>query len=204
MSEIDRWVIEKACQQIEAWQDAGLPIAPIWVNVSPQRFLEKSFPGWLAKTIERYDCEPRYLHLEVNRANEILNQEVALERSKQIKQIGVDLVIDNFTASQSNQIAAFTRLPISKLKIDYRLTHRVLQNPDDTRLVASIIQMAKPLGIDVIAEGVETQDQLDFLREQQIDAVQGFFTGRPMPADEANSFLPCDAKAHDQAARDEL
>lgn len=204
MGEIDRWVIEKACQQIKAWQDAGLPIAPIWVNVSPQRFLEKNFPGWLAKTIERYDCEPRYLHLEVNRANEILNQEASLEHSKQIKQIGVDLVIDNFTASQSNQIAAFTRLPISKLKIDYRLTHRVLQNPDDTRLVASIVQMAQSLDIDVIAEGVETQDQLDFLREQQISAVQGFFTGRPMPADQANSFLAGDAKANDQAAGEEL
>jgi len=127
--------------------------------------------------------------LEINRANLILDEEIAIENLHKLKKLGVRLAIDNFTAAYSNQVDAVTVLPVDSVKIDRKLMHRNLLKPEDSRLVGAVVNMAKDLDLHVVAEGVETKEQLDFLKQQQIKAAQGYYTGRPMPAEEAQQLL---------------
>ena len=189
MALIDNWVIEEACKRLKIWRDDDIHPVVISVNVSPYRFLDKDFIKWFSKTVKRCSCDARYLQLEINRANQIMDEELAIQNLHKLKQMGVLLAIDNFAASNSNQVDSITRLPVSSLKIDRKLLHRILLNPEDSRLVGAVVKMAKDLGLHVVAEGVETQEQLDFLGQQQIDAAQGYFTGRPMTVEDVTQLL---------------
>lgn len=188
MGLVDNWVIREACQQLKTWEEEIQPVI-ISINVSPQRFLQPDFPDWFSQTVKVCGCDLKYLQLEINRVNAIMHDELALKHLQRLKKMGVRLAIDNFAASTSNQVDSVTRMPVSSLKIDRTLVHRILKNPNDTRLVGAVVKMAQSLELHVVAEGVETQDQLAFLREHQIDAAQGYLTGRPMPAEEMTPML---------------
>lgn len=186
---IDNWVIDEACKRIKIWRDLEIQPVVISVNVSPNRFLDKDFAKWVQKTVKRCGCDPRYMQLEINRANLILDEEIAIENLRKLKQVGIRLAIDNFTAANSNQVDSVTLLPVDSLKIDRKLLHRILLKPEDSRLVGAVVKMAKDLDLYVVAEGVETQEQLDFLGQHQIDAAQGYFTGRPMSVEDVTQVL---------------
>lgn len=186
---IDNWVIDEACKRIKNWLDMEIQFVFVSVNVSPNRFLDNDFAKWVQKTLKRCGCYPQYLQLEINRANLILDEEIAIENLHKLKKLGVRLAIDNFTAANSNQVDSLTLLPVDSLKIDRKLLHRILLKPEDSRLVGAVVKMAKDLELYVVAEGVETQEQLDFLNQHQIDAAQGYFTGRPMSVEDITQIL---------------
>jgi signal peptidase I len=200
MELIDNWVIEEACKRLKTWKDNDILPVVISVNVSPYRFLDRDFVKWISKIIKRCGCDARYLQLEINRANRILDEEIAIANLAKLKKTGILLAIDNFAASNSNQVDSLTLLPVSSLKLDRKLINRILMKKDDDRLVGAVVKMAKDLGLHVVAEGVETQEQLDYLGEHQIDAAQGYFTGRPVPADEIPLLFAEDSVIGDQSA----
>ncbi len=101
-----------------------------------------------------------------------------------MRRLGIRLAIDNFAAATSNQVDSIARLPLMSLKIDRHVVHKVCQTPQDTRLITYIARLAHRSALRVVAEGVETQEQLAFLRQQKIHAVQGFLLGLPMPAED--------------------
>jgi signal peptidase I len=189
MDQVDNWVIEKACLRLKSWKDEGVRPVIISVNVSPQRFLDPEFIKRFSKIIKRCECDARYLQLEINRANLIIDEDVAILNLNKLKNMGVLLAIDNFTASNSNQVDAVTRLPVNSLKIDRKLLNRILMKPEDSRLIGAVVKMAQDLELHVVAEGVETQEQLDYLGEHQVDAAQGYFTGRPMSVEDITQIL---------------
>ncbi len=189
MEMIDNWVIEQACQQLNAWTDNSVFPVMISVNVSPQRFVQEDFADWLSETIQMTGCDPKFLQLEINRANTICGEETAVKHFRKLKELDVRLAIDNFTASSSNQVDSITRLPLNTLKIDRTLINQIFTSPEDTRLVSAVVKMVQSLELHVVAEGVETPDQMAFLREHNIAATQGYLTGYPMPADEMTLML---------------
>jgi len=189
MDLIDNWVIKNACQQLKTWADDDILPVVISVNVSPQRFVQADFVEWVARTIKETNCDPRYLQFEINRANSIAGEATAMSHLSKLKKLGVQLAIDNFAASTSNQVDSVTRMPVNSLKIDRTLVHQIFENSADTRLVSAVVKMAQSLELHVVAEGVETPDQMAFLRDHQIDAAQGYLTGRPMPANDMTPML---------------
>lgn len=189
MDLIDNWVINNACQQLKTWADDDILPVLISVNVSPQRFVQSDFADWVARTIKETECDPRYLQFEINRANAIAGSAIALSHFSILKKLGVRLAIDNFAASTSNQVDSVTRMPVNSLKIDRTLVNQISHTQEDTRLVSAVVKMAQSLELYVVAEGVETEDQMAFLRDHEIDAAQGYLTGRPMPSIEITPML---------------
>jgi len=189
MDLIDNWVIRKACQQLKSWTDEEILPVVISVNVSPQRFVQQDFADWVTETIREIGCDARYLQFEINRANSIVGEAFALSHFGTLQKLGVRLAIDNFAASTSNQVDSMTRLPLNSLKIDRTLVNQIFQSPEDTRLVSAVVKMAQSLELHIVAEGVETPDQMAFLRDHQIDAAQGYLTGHPMPENDITPML---------------
>jgi signal peptidase I len=186
---IDNWVIEQVCNQLAKWQDEYLQPVTVSVNLSPSRLLDSDFADWISKTIKTSGCKPDYLQLELNRVNRIVNDKTALKNMDRLIKMGIRLAIDNFGAMNSNQIDAITSVPISSLKMDRSLTQRSLKDARDSRLLGAVIQIAQALNLQLVAEGIETQEQFELLCQQGINAAQGYFTGRPMPVNDVNAML---------------
>ncbi|MBS1250443.1 MAG: putative signaling protein [Chloroflexi bacterium] len=177
---IDDWVLDQVCHRAKEWHAQGISFGGISVNVSSDRFSQSSFVDWLASTMETIGCDPHCLQLEINRANVVSQDEMALKNLRKLKEMGLYLTIDNFATIGANRIDHLSRMPVQCVKID----RSVIQNPQDNLLVDAVVKMAQSLDLKVVAQGVETEEQLVFLKQHAIDAVQGYFLSRPVPAEE--------------------
>ena len=184
ISMIDAWVVGEACRQLKAWQDIHNQPPVMSVNTSPLSLLSADFIEHVINTVIEMQIHPRYLQLEINHSNMIVGDDVANLHLHRLKRMGIRLAIDNFAAPSSNKVDLITRLPLTSLKIDRNVVHKVCQNPEDTRLISHISKLAHRSALRVVAEGVETQDQWVFLREHNIHAAQGYLIGLPVPAEE--------------------
>ncbi len=181
MAAIGEWVLERACRQNRRWQDAGLPCVPIAVNLSPMQFRRGRLDEVVAGVLERTGLEGRWLELELTET--VIMQELAStsEDMRRLKQLGLSLALDDFGKGYSS-LSYLKRFPLDKLKIDQSFVRDVVVDPDDAAIVAAIVSMARSLRLGVVAEGVERKEQLEFLREQGCEAVQGFYLQRPVAA----------------------
>lgn len=185
IDQIDSWVFQNAYQQLESWMERGVPLAEIFINISSARFLQPGFADWVGDLLNQGICDPGLIQLEINNANIVSRDEVALENLKRIQAFGVGIVIDNFAAADANQIDHLSKLYAGSVKIDQSLTH----NSQANGLIEAVVQMAKSFQLQVIGQGVETRAQVELMREQDVDAVQGFYISRPVPAEEAARLL---------------
>jgi len=178
--QVGEWVLEQACAQAAVWHGAGLPTFRLAVNVSAREFTA-SLPGRVADTLARYRLDPSWLELEITESTLMDDIEETIAIMDRISALGVALSLDDFGTGYSS-LSYLKRFPIDTLKIDRSFTNGLPLDSSDCAIAGTIISMGRKLGHRVIAEGVETLEQLDFLRAAGCDEVQGYLYGKPLPA----------------------
>jgi diguanylate cyclase (GGDEF)-like protein len=186
-------VLNAACDQTRAWQQQGLPVVPVSVNVSARQF-RHGIVDLAAAVLRRTGLDPKFLELELTESAAVDSLELTAEALRDLRAIGVSCSIDDFGTGYSS-LSYLSRLPIDSLKIDKSFVQA--QSLADASIVAAIIAMAHSLGLKVIAEGVETQEQLAYLAEHRCDEVQGYLFSKPVPAEEFRRMLAGDVQVSD-------
>lgn len=186
--EIDEWVLRTACNQFHAWQDLTIPPPRIAVNLSPQQIWMKNLKGQLEEIIKSTGISPAWLELELLETVLLDDIEEAVQAIQELKGIGVKLSLDDFGAVYSS-LNQLRRLPIDILRIDRTLIAEVEKDKTSTAIVTAIVSLAKSIGLQVVAEGIETEQQFEFLRKINCDEGQGYYFGPPVPADEIAAIL---------------
>ncbi|MGB8865171.1 MAG: EAL domain-containing protein [Candidatus Sulfotelmatobacter sp.] len=179
---IGEWVLRTACSQARKWQDEGFPALTVAVNVSAIQFRQESFGEVIRKVLHETRLPPQYLELELTESLLLTNADLMLSVIQKLKAAGVTLAIDDFGTGYSN-FTSLRRFGVNKLKIDRSFISDVATNPDDSAITAAIINMAKSLRLKVIAEGVENEAQMSFLRAHHCDEIQGYYFSRPLAFD---------------------
>ena len=189
---IGHWALRAACRQNKAWQEAGLPPIVVSVNVSARQFREKAWTGEVRDMLAETGLEARYLELEVTESMLMHDLSGAIATMRDLKACGIQLSIDDFGTGYSS-LSALKTFPVSRLKIDQSFVRDLAEDDNDKAIAAAVISMGQKLGLRVIAEGVETQDQLAFLKQNNCDEMQGYLFSRPVPADAIGALLtrPC-------------
>lgn len=184
---IGEWVLRSACAQNKAWQAAGFPPIRVAVNVSPRQLRHESLLGAVGRALRETGLHPNWLELELTESI-MQDADEAIRLLSQLQAIGVQIAIDDFGTGYSS-LNHLKRYPIHKLKIDQSFVRDVTHDPHDRAIVTAIIALAHSLNLKAIAEGVETEEQLAYLRSLKCDEAQGYFLGRPMPAQNATKLL---------------
>lgn len=184
---VGRWVLEQACLQAMAWQEAGHPPITMAVNVSARQVQQERVEDMVAAVLRRTGLDPRYLELELTESL-VHSGERAAETLDDLVAMGVNCSIDDFGVGYAG-LSYLNHLPLHGIKIDRSFVTQISSAVGDAAIVIGIIALAHKLGLEVIAEGVETADQLDFLRRHGCDQIQGFLFSRPIPADELERLL---------------
>jgi diguanylate cyclase (GGDEF)-like protein/PAS domain S-box-containing protein len=179
---IGEWVLTTACSQARKWQDEGLAAVTIAVNVSAVQFRQEGFCGLIRRVLHETGLAPQYLELELTESLLLANAEVMFSVVHGLKAMGVTLAIDDFGTGYSN-FTSLRQFGVTKLKIDRSFIRDVEVKPDDAAITTAIISMAKSLNLKVIAEGVENEAQLSFLREHHCDEIQGYYFSKPLAVD---------------------
>ena len=186
--ELGNYVIRTACAQLKAWRDIGLDDVAIAINVSVLQLLRGELAARLRRSLAEYDLDPALLELELTETMLMARAEQAVNTLGELKAIGISLAIDDFGTGYSS-LSYLKRLPIDTLKIDASFVRDITSDPDDRAITATIIRMAQSLQLTVVAEGVETQDQFEYLRDHGCHQIQGHWLARPLPADACTELL---------------
>ena len=179
---IGEWVLRTACSQARKWQDDGLPAVSVAVNVSAVQFRQQGFGELIRSVLHETGLAAQYLELELTESLLLANADVTLSVLRELKSTGLTLAIDDFGTGYSN-FTSLRQFGVSKLKIDRSFISDVATNPDDSAITAAIISMAKSLRLKVIAEGVENEAQMSFLRKHRCDEIQGYYFSKPLAVD---------------------
>ncbi|MGO8758223.1 MAG: putative bifunctional diguanylate cyclase/phosphodiesterase [Terracidiphilus sp.] len=185
---IGEWVLRSACKQAKSWQEGGLPAVPVAVNVSPVQFRQQGFCELVRRTLRESGLKPEYLELELTESLLLTNADLTASIMAELRTMGVTLTIDDFGTGYSS-LGYLNQFKVHRLKIDQSFVRDVSTDPDDAAITIAIIKMAKAMNLSVLAEGVETEDQLLFLRAQNCPMIQGFYFSRPVPVDEVDRHL---------------
>ena len=192
---VGRWVIRRACQHIAAWRAAGLPIVPIAVNVSARQFRDRELALDIEFALQDYEVSPSLLEVEITETtmmSSLADTDLILGR---LKVLGVGISIDDFGTGYSS-LAYLKRFPIDTLKIDTAFVRDIATDPDDAAIVMAIISMAHTLKLNVVAEGVETAGQAEFLSTNGCDYLQGYFISGPLSPVDTVAYLSCNSDQH--------
>ena len=185
---IGDWALREACRQNKAWQDAGLPPIAVSVNVSARQFRENHIAAVVAEALAESGLDPQYLELELTESLVMHDIDRAIETMKALRGLGVGLSIDDFGTGYSS-LSALKRFPVQRLKIDRSFIQDLPDNEDDRAVASAVISLGQKLDLRVIAEGVETEKQVAFLRENHCDELQGYHFSRPVAAEEIPALL---------------
>lgn len=177
---IGEWVLQTACEQNKKWQDAGYPPLVVSVNISGKQFVRNDLVKQVRDCLKRTGLDPQYLELEITESI-MQNTEEVLSTLYKLKEIGVSVSIDDFGSGYSS-LSLLRNLPIDTLKVDRSFIDEITINPSDQAIVHTIVTMGKNLNLTVVAEGVEHQEQLHYLRNLHCDQVQGYFVSKPLPS----------------------
>jgi diguanylate cyclase (GGDEF)-like protein len=178
---IGAWVLESACAQIRQWLDDGVDCQSIAANVSPVQFFRSDLVGQITALLRKYRLAPRHLMIEITESTLVRDTERAVVVMRQLKELGIKLAIDDFGTGYSS-LSALKRFPIDYLKIDRSFVTDLTAAACDDAIAEAILALARGLGLRVVAEGVETAEQLQFLRARACDEIQGYYFSRPLEA----------------------
>ncbi|NTJ61184.1 EAL domain-containing protein [Agrobacterium rhizogenes] len=181
-------VLRKACQQARLWQDRDLPALRMGVNVSARQFLESSLTSQVASALQSADLDPQWLELELTESLIMRDVEGAIERMHELKKLGVSLAIDDFGTGYSS-LSTLRRFPLSRLKIDRSFIADIPEKPGDMAITSAIVSLGRTLDLEVVAEGVETEEQARFLEGAGCELLQGYLFARPLPSSEIESLI---------------
>jgi EAL domain-containing protein (putative c-di-GMP-specific phosphodiesterase class I) len=180
---IGEWVVREACRQARAWQDEGLAPMRVSVNLSPSQFRGSGLTHSIRRALDEVALDPRYLEVELTESAVMSDPEESIAILEQLSAMGVLVSVDDFGTGYSS-MSYLRRLPIDKLKIDRVFINEIASRPEDASIVRAIVSLAHSLRLKVVAEGVETPAQLDFLRAVGCDEYQGYHFSKPLPANE--------------------
>ncbi|OEF98021.1 hypothetical protein BHF68_12975 [Desulfuribacillus alkaliarsenatis] len=186
--QIGEWVLKTACKTMKKLLETNFPATNMAVNISVKQFTHQGFIETVEQALQEANLEPRYLDLEVTESLAMNDVEWVAETLHVLRRIGVTISIDDFGTGYSS-LNNFRSLPINKLKIDKSFVNRVTFDQKDDAIVKSVINLAHSLNLTVIAEGVETLDQFELLRNYRCDAFQGYLFSKPVPEGKLNSLL---------------
>lgn len=181
IAEVDAWVLREACRQMVQWQEQGRALEFVAVNISSRLFGQRELYRQVADVLHETGLDPALLELEVTESAVMEDPEVALEQLHRLRELGLNLAIDDFGTGYSS-LLRLKRLPVQKLKIDQGFVAGLPLDDDDIAIVRVIIALARSMGMQVHAEGIEESEQARFLLEQQCQLGQGYWFGRPVPA----------------------
>ena len=188
IKEVGEWILETVCRTAKAWQDMGLPTVRVWVNISGKQFQEKDLFEKIEQILNSTGLAPHFLGLELTESVLMQDVEVHIAKLKQLKQLGLLISLDDFGTGYSS-LSYLKRFPIDEIKIDRSFVNGLLIDENDTAIVRTILAMAQGLGLRVVAEGVETPRQQDFLTEHHCDEMQGYLFSKPVPPQSIASLL---------------
>jgi diguanylate cyclase (GGDEF)-like protein/PAS domain S-box-containing protein len=180
---LGEWVLNQACRQVKAWQEAGRADLYVAVNLSPRQFRHKGLVQTIARILGETGLAPACLKLEVTESSVMENPEEAIAKMRHLHSLGLRFAIDDFGTGYSS-LSYLKRFPVETLKIDRSFVQELASSSDDEEIVKTIIAMARNLNIETLAEGVETDEQRRFLLKQGCQKMQGFLFGRPLPPEE--------------------
>jgi diguanylate cyclase (GGDEF)-like protein len=188
MVALGEWVLRRACAQMKAWTDEGLPPVQLSVNLSSCQLQEGDFAATLAAVLRETSLDPGQLQIELTESGVIAQDARTLRQLERLKHLGVSLAIDDFGTGYS-ALGYLRRFPVDVLKIDRSFVGAIAASPDDAAFVSAVIAMARRLQLTVVAEGVETAEQLAFLTENACDQAQGFLFSEPLPPEAFRELL---------------
>jgi EAL domain-containing protein (putative c-di-GMP-specific phosphodiesterase class I) len=179
---IGKWVLRTACEQNVAWRARGAPPIVMSVNLSPRQFKDPAFLNDMAAILAETGMAPELLELEITESMIMQHVDIAAEKAAAMKKLGVGLAIDDFGTGYSS-LSQLKRFPIDTLKIDRAFVRDIPESADDTAITKAVVSLGKALGVRVVAEGVETEAQYRFLRDNGCDEMQGFYFSKPCHPD---------------------
>jgi diguanylate cyclase (GGDEF)-like protein/PAS domain S-box-containing protein len=185
---IGEWVLKTACAQGKSWQSEGIAPIRVAVNLSPRQFMQTNLTDMIKETLTETGLEPHYLDLEITESLIVKNVEEVIPILHTLKGIGVQLSIDDFGTGYSS-LSYLKRFPIDQIKIDKAFVQDINTDLDDSAIALAVIAMAHSMKLKVLAEGVETKNQLSFLKSNQCDEMQGFYLSCPLPVAETTQLL---------------
>jgi diguanylate cyclase (GGDEF)-like protein/PAS domain S-box-containing protein len=185
---LGRWVAQTACVQNSAWQKGGLPPLRVAINISARQMADKGLVEFIAETVRKTGLTPASLELEITESAVMSNHDYAEKVLNQLKEMGFHLTMDDFGTGYSS-LAYLKRFPFDTVKVDQSFVRGIPGNSDDCAIVEAIIAMAHSLQLKVVAEGVETQEQFDFLGKLGCDQIQGYYFSKPIPSNEVVMLL---------------
>lgn len=180
---IGEWTVHEACRQMREWRDAGHSGWTLAVNLSPVQFNHPNLIELVRGSLERYALEPRCLALEITESTAMRDPDASMVILKKLHQMGVQISIDDFGTGYSS-LLYLKRLPATELKIDRGFVRDLTQGTEDAAIIAAIVALGRTLNLEIVAEGVETESQRDFLTSLGCSSLQGFLLGKPMPPDQ--------------------
>ncbi len=196
---ITEWVLRTACLQNKAWQMAGLPPIRISVNLSGRSFKQRDLASMVDRVFSETGLLPHHLDLELTESSLMEDVEATTVTLNRLNGMGIQLSIDDFGTGYSS-LSYLKRFPLSTLKIDRSFVRDLANDQDDAAIVKAIIALAHSLCLRVVAEGVETEEQLAFLQAENCDEIQGYYLSRPLPADAFAQFLAKQASSHPKSS----
>lgn len=185
---IGEWVLRTACVQNKIWQEAGLPPLRVAVNLSARQFQQVQLSEIIEQTLNQTRLDSRYLELEITESIAMQNADFTIRTLREFRDMGVHVAIDDFGTGYSS-LSYLRKFPIDSLKIDRSFIRDIIMHPNDAAIITAVIMLAHSLKVKVTAEGVETQEQLDFLKKQNCDKMQGYLFSRPVPAKEFEELI---------------
>jgi diguanylate cyclase (GGDEF)-like protein len=185
---IGEWVLRSACAQARQWRDQGLPFGHISVNVSGTQFLQRDFPDLVARVLHESRLEPKWIELEITETVVMRDEAWAEKALASLRAVGVTLAIDDFGIGYSS-LGRLRHLAVDRLKVDRSFVSNLESEVRDRSIASAIIKMSRTLGIGVVAEGVETFNQMLYLQEQECESAQGYLFSRPLPTADAEVLL---------------
>jgi len=182
------WILEEAIKQAKSWSKINPDCCAIAVNLSAKQFLSENLPEQIESMLKRHDLEPRYIELEITEGTLMENMQHTISALQRLRDMGLAISLDDFGTGYSS-LSYLKQFPVNKLKIDQSFVQDITTDPSDASIVASIINLAHNLGLNVVAEGCETKEQLQFIRSYHCEEVQGYLFSRPLPKAEAEQVL---------------
>ena len=185
---IGEWVLRTATEQCRLWQKMGFPSLYVAVNLSSRQFHQKDLPMSIYNILQETNFNPALLNLELTEGLIMQQAEASINTLRELVAMDIRISIDDFGTGYSS-LSYLKRFPINVLKVDQSFVRDIPNDEDNAAIASTIITMAHSLGLKVVAEGVETLDQLKFMREHRCDAMQGYYFSKPLPPEQFEEFL---------------